>query len=70
MTNNPNAFPMVADDSARRVEHGMSLRDYFAGQVLGRLALARVGADGIENQAHIAKAAYAIADAMLAERGA
>jgi hypothetical protein len=45
-------------------QHGMTLRDYFAGQALaGRLA------DGTDKMKHsVAEDAYAYADAMLAER--
>lgn len=45
---------------------GMSLRDYFAGQAL--VNLPPFSADGYDSTAHLAHDAYAIADAMLAER--
>ncbi len=49
--------------------HGMSLRDYFAGQALIGL-IARADLDG-QPLAHLALArdAYTTADAVLAERG-
>ena len=66
--NNPSAFP-----SAGYGASGMTLRDYFAGQALagmlpardesGRVAYVELTPD------EIAKSAYKIADAMLAERG-
>ena len=43
---------------------GMTLRDYFAGQVLIGLSIRREGA----SDEHDAKNAYALADAMLAAR--
>lgn len=46
--------------------HGMTLRDYFAGQALANLNLqAHVAAPAAH---HLAQSAYEIADAMLAER--
>lgn len=53
---------------------GMTLRDYFAAQALPQVvALTANGTfnapSGNATQADIAKAAYAIADAMIAERG-
>lgn len=53
------AFPVCTDFS--RVNEGMSLRDWFAGQALSRLAY-EMGADAA------AVDAYEYADAMLAER--
>jgi hypothetical protein len=47
-------------------QHGMTLRDWFAGQALaGRLA---DGTDGLRQS--VAEEAYAYADAMLKARGA
>jgi len=57
---NPPAFPH-ADYHDVGVYHGMTLRDYFAGQAL--LACNR-GSSSVE----FARMAYSIADAMLAER--
>jgi hypothetical protein len=48
-------------------EGGMTLRDWFAGQALGFIAMQPVGANNISYQA-TALDAYAYADAMLAER--
>lgn len=76
------AFPVLNDghhmlvnmDAGQRLAEGMSLRDYFAAKVLPQV-LANVasgalktldGADASEKD--LAQAAYALADAMLAER--
>lgn len=46
---------------------GMSLRDWFASQALA--GMCHCGATSTENSAsHLARAAYAVADALLAER--
>jgi len=47
--------------------HGLSLRDYFAGQALLRVhdEGGRYGPDGVKQ---VAKYSYAMADAMIAER--
>jgi hypothetical protein len=58
---NPPAFPHT-DYHDVGVYHGMTLRDYFAGQAL--LPVCNRGASSRE----CAEAAYQIADAMLAER--
>ena len=48
---------------------GMSLRDYFAGQVLAGL-VAYPGREGEDNKPeHFARWSYAVADAMLIARG-
>lgn len=69
------AYPMSFTSGA--FQHGMSLRDYFAGQALAGMTLKH---DGDYSQADIkegrtkrestwrATAAYRMADAMLAER--
>jgi hypothetical protein len=64
------AFPGSSDMS-----NGMTLRDYFAAQVLPQIfAMSANGTlstpSGSTTQADIAKGAYAIADAMLAVRDA
>ena len=46
--------------------YGMSLRDYFAGQALGR-SLRKRGDSGVDYE-ELARRAYALADAMIAER--
>ncbi len=59
MSENPPAFP----GQVQGVLHeGMSLRDWFAGQCLTRAW------DEGETAAKVARAAYYMADAMLAER--
>lgn len=61
----PAAFPMVIQTVQGAVaSRGMTLRDWFAGQALAGLS-AKNHAGGVS----IAKSAYALADAMLAERG-
>jgi len=54
------AFPVT-----RPAPHvGMTLRDYFAGQVLANAAIAPY----IDQGSQVSRLAYTIADAMLAER--
>jgi hypothetical protein len=75
MKNSKQAFPCVNPDydgnwNKERNLNGMSLRDYFAGQALaGLLAQSEI----ISISPHIGKreagVAYAIADAMIAEKG-
>lgn len=71
--NNPPAFPREdyqADDAPG--QRGMSLRDWFAGQVLPYAASRSYGndwgQDGKEFAPRVARFAYRIADAMLTER--
>ncbi len=68
--NNPAAYPLEWSsfegyDSVIRTYHhqpGMTLRDYFAGQVILSLANAPLNPDSL------AREAYEIADAMIEER--
>lgn len=62
---NPAAFPCTGEgfESPRYTQHGMTLRDYFAGQ-----ALPMLHALGAKPAAEYARQAYLVADAMLAER--
>lgn len=60
------AFPRDAD-AFSRAQAGMSLRDWFAGQALSGSALSDAGQSG-GAMARVARAAYAVADAMLAAR--
>jgi len=66
---NPPAFPR---DHRHLGHNGMDLRDYFAGQVISYAASRDYGNDwgrnGREHPIRAASFAYAIADAMLAER--
>ncbi len=68
------AFPlaMPPQNSAWGVDknnHGMTLRDYFAGQaIVGFLASEDAKLDEVEPEADLAVVVYRIADAMLAER--
>lgn len=62
MPNNPPAFPITPDLSGDYCP-GMTLRDYFAGQVIaGSFNLSQ------EHTKYISERAYEIADALLAER--
>ena len=68
---NPSAFPWYHPSDGRvgpSCERGMTLRDYFAGQALAMLADPRVTFHDEEEQSHVAFSAYALADAMIAER--
>ena len=61
--NNQSAFPLVEPvNSGDTVHTGMSLRDYFAGQVLAG------GGFKSDSYEGVAEFAYAIADAMLEAR--
>ena len=75
--NNQPAFPIIetAPDGSQSIETGMSLRDYFAAQVLPTIykQTADDYDDGKINEkdadpSGMANKAYRIADAMLAER--
>ena len=63
------AFPWREEDGAGGYcQHvGMSLRDWFAGHVLGGFCANSALPDDMEDET-VAKACYAIADAMLAAR--
>ena len=59
-----SAFPVSIMKDTLFAEHGMSKRDWFAGQALASVA------DDCSAPTSIAIRAYAIADAMLKEGGA
>ena len=65
------AFPVIAENGLGHVADGMTLRDWFAGQVaaavVGGLTAASISTSEDDVTA-VAKAAYRVADAMLAER--
>ena len=66
------AYP-VASDGAQVLEHGMTLRDYFAGQALaGDMANGCEGIfhDDVDQKNLLSRASlmYRMADAMIAER--
>lgn len=64
---NPPAYPTMGDctfEAKFITEEGMTLRDYFAGQVMATVALTWDSV-GLEQQATLA---YQMADAMLKER--
>lgn len=73
---NEPAFPSqvwIADDDTNQPvpdgwSNGMSLRDYFAGQVVAGFSTATAAHGQTPSYAQVAKFAYGIADAMLAER--
>lgn len=70
------AFPMPGGPKdaygnfSNRPQSGMTLRDWFAGQALVAIVGApiSIGDVPITGESEFAKAAYAFADAMLAER--
>jgi len=68
MDNGGPAFPVVGqwygDKLGGQLTHGMTLRDYFAAKAMQSLLLGTKTASGNL----IAKDAYKMADAMLAER--
>ena len=73
---NPPAFPRTGEGmgSPHYDEPGMTLRDWFAGQAIGRVIDAYIVGNGAcLGSAHMppncAAHAYRIADAMLAARG-
>lgn len=59
------AFPVPLD----RMTHGMSLRDWFAGQALAGLLAGQYRDSSQWNLNDLPREAYSIADAMLAARG-
>ena len=66
MADNPFAFPLAMIPES--VDNpGMTLRDWFAGQIAGAVFSASIGkTDHLEEM--VAFGAYRVADAMLAER--
>ena len=67
------AFPVIAENGLGHVSDGMSLRDWFAGQALGGVIASGdfLSPEGLftgKGDEVMARAAYMIADAMLAER--
>lgn len=66
----PVAGHMLGEHLGGQLAHGMTLRDYFAGQALARFTWGDDGrAPSLEHVAeHLASACYAFADAMIAER--
>lgn len=69
MPENPLAFPVIAENGLGHVSDGMTLRDYFAAHVLGALLAAPLGNVRPQDAFKILSvSAYAIADAMLAQR--
>jgi hypothetical protein len=68
---NPPAFPSPVRGPAgsERSEEGMTLRDWFAGQVLTGFAASVHANKGSWDDATVAKCCFEVADAMLAARG-
>ena len=58
------AFPLIPTEGCGPIWEGMSLRDWFAGQALNGMVASEVK-DAAER---FARGAYALADAMIAER--
>jgi hypothetical protein len=64
MRNDQNAFPVTYGNDG--VEHGMTLRDYFAAKAMQ--SYINLGSLDATNFNYKAKKAYQMADAMLVER--
>lgn len=68
------AFPLPHNTPGNPWNHdgagGMNIRDYFAGKMVGQMAVALlpVSGDGPESLRTIATACYKVADAMIAEK--
>jgi hypothetical protein len=69
---NPPAFPLAVEPGFQFANDGMTMRDWFAGQALAVIDADKASAVaeklGRETPQVIASLAYAIANAMLAER--
>ncbi len=71
---NPPAFPVIAENGLGHVSEGMSLRDWFAGQVLaGAMNTPTYWSGHLEHSLKttpeaVAERAFKIADALLAAR--
>jgi hypothetical protein len=64
------AFPVSITGCGDNGWHGMSLRDYFAAQVMERMISLSVDADGGWHPDTVASGCYVLADAMLRARSA
>lgn len=67
------AFPNVPDGAGDRWadwDTGMTLRDYFAAKAMQGFIAQELASQPYESAAEVARASYAMADAMLAARGA
>jgi len=68
MAENPPAFPNSVPTGFQYAHDGMTLRDWFAGQIVNGM-VAYSGTVGVNfGPGDIAKRSYEVADAMLAER--
>ena len=71
MADNPFAFPSGWPEHGIQPDYGMTLRDWFAGQAVGsvmHLCARDTLSPGETLEQSFARKAYAVADAMLAER--
>lgn len=64
------AFPVSVPGCGDNGWHGMSLRDWFAGQVMSHMISLTEDAHGGWDPVAVAVGCYALADAMIAERAA
>jgi hypothetical protein len=64
---NPSAFPHTYSDKHETYE-GMSLRDWFAGQVMAEMIRLSTDSDGGWSVENVAYGCYNLADAMLKAR--
>jgi hypothetical protein len=64
---NPSAFPHTYGDKYETYE-GMSLRDWFAGQVMAEMIRLSTDSDGGWSVENVACGCYNLADAMLKAR--
>lgn len=62
------AFPVFPTDNHAGVDYGMTLRDYFAAKAIPTCINLAHNQDGSWDEVSVAVAAYAVADAMIAER--
>lgn len=67
---NPPAFPLAVDESFQFANEGMTLRDWFAGQVIAAMSARDTLDPGQATPYQRANLAYIEADAMLAVRSA
>jgi hypothetical protein len=68
MSDDSRAFPLQLADEVGTYHLGMTLRDYFAGQVLSGYAPTLALYPPVSMIRDMAAQAYQVADAMLAER--
>ncbi len=64
-----SAFPLYLPQDEGDIRNGMTLRDWFAGQVIGGMAASLAPSNG-NTPRDLADAAFELADAMIAAREA